>query len=240
MHNITLIGTAHTEKGLCNPDELYKILQEINPNVIFDELSSNAACMFYGDCFDPFSCNSILLNQRPPVPLEVKSIRKYKQNYNVEIIPVDTIVGQSPHNKEFLLMFHTFFNCEDYKKLDNEKEILIAQNGFPYLNSDDFLDLLKRKTIMELNIIESSPKKDRLLEIYRLFQEEQVDRREKEMLWNIYNYSKEHQYSASVFLIGAEHTRSIMSKISEYEKISETNLSWNLYGNKSYFIAGIG
>lgn len=234
MHNITLIGTAHTENGLCNHEALYKILEEINPNVIFDELPNNAASMFYGECFDVFSPNNILLDQHPPaLPLEVKSIRKYRQNYNVEIIPVDTIVGQNPHNKEFSFMFHTFFNCEDYEKLYNEKEVLIAQKGFPYLNSDNFLDLLKRKMIMELNIIESNLQKDRLLEIYRLFQEEQVDRREKEMLRNIYNYSKENHYSVSVFLIGAEHTRSIMSKISEYEKVSKTNLSWNQYRNKS-------
>ena len=37
MHNVTLISTEHRENGKCNPDELHKILESINPNVIFEE-----------------------------------------------------------------------------------------------------------------------------------------------------------------------------------------------------------
>jgi hypothetical protein len=182
-----------------------------------------------------YCANRILLNRNTPiVPIEVKCIKIYKQNYNVKILPVDIDVTPelSKHQDEILFMFSTFFKYEDYKELDNEKETLIAQEGFHYLNSDDFLVCLERKEILEKNIMESEIEKDRLLDIYKLFHEEQCNNRENEMLLNIYNYSKENQYNKAVFLIGAEHKRSIMKKIKEYEKLSGIKLNWTMYSNK--------
>ena len=147
MYNIALIATAHTEKGKCNPDELYKILEDINPEVIFDELPKDAFDMFFSDSFDIHYTNSILLGRNPPkVPLEVKCLKKYRENYYIKIFPVDIDVRKklSNYQDEILSMFHTFFKNEDYQKLDNEKEMLIAQEGFHYLNSDKFLGGLEK------------------------------------------------------------------------------------------------
>jgi pheromone shutdown protein TraB len=235
MYNITLIGTIHSENGQCNPDELHRILEDINPEVIFDELPSSLFDMYYSDSFDMDYANGILLNRYPPeVPLEVKCIKKYSQKYNIKIIPVDIDVRQelSKHQDEIFFMVRTFLKYEDYKKLDNEKETLIAQEGFHYLNSDRFLYFLERKVVIEKNIMEFEIQKNRLLDIYKLFHAEQYDNRENAMLENIYNYSKGNQYNQAVFLIGAEHKKSIMRKITEYEKLSEIKLNWTMHGNK--------
>lgn len=237
MYNITLISTIHSENGKCNHNELYKILESINPEVIFDELPSHYFDMYFSDSFDLYHANSLLRNRQPPeVPLEVKCIKKYKQNYKVKILPVDIDVTSklSKHQDEILFMFRTFFKYEDYKELDNEKETLIAQKGFRYLNSDIFLDFLERKEVLEKNIMESEIEKNGLLDIYKLFHAEQYDNREIAMLHNIYNFSKENQYNQAVFLIGAEHKKSIMQKITEYEKLTENKLKWTMtmYRNK--------
>jgi len=235
MYNITLIGTKHKENGKCNPDELHKILEDINPELIFDELPYDSFDTYYSDSFDVHYANSILLNRYPPeVPLEVKCIKKYKQDHNITIFPVDIDVRQklSKYQGEISFLFFTFWENEDYIKLDNEKEALIAQEGFHYLNSDKFLDFLEKKEITEKNIIESEIQKNRLLDVYNLFHAEQYDNRENAMLQNIYNYSKGNQYSQAVFLIGAEHKRSIMQKITEYENLSEIKLNWTMYSNK--------
>jgi hypothetical protein len=235
MYNITLISTIHSENGQCNPDELHKILEDINPEVIFDELPIDFSDMYYSDSFDMDCDDNVLLNRHPPVvPLEVRSIKKYKQNYNIKIFPVDIDVREklSKYQDEIIFMFCTFFKCEDYKKLDNEKETFISQEGFHYLNSDKFLDFLEKKEIIEKNIMESEIQKDRLFDIYKLFHAIQCDERENAMLEKIYNYSKGNQYNEAVFLIGAEHKKSIMRKITEYEKLSEINLHWRMYGNK--------
>lgn len=235
MYNITLIGTIHSENGQCNPDELHKILEDINPELIFDELPNNFADMFYDDSFDVYCANKVLLNQPPPiVPLEVTCIKMYGQNHNIEICPVDIDTRQklSEYQDEIFFMFCTFLKNEDYKKLDNEREALIAQQGFHYLNSGDFLDFLEKKEVIEKSIIESEIEKNRLLDIYKLFHAEQYDNRENAMLENIYNYSKGNQYGQAVFLIGAEHKKSMMRKIAAYEKLSEIKLNWTMYGNK--------
>ena len=166
----------------------------------------------------------------PVVPLEVKCLREYRQNYEIEIIPVDIDLRQKldENQKEINFLFSTFFKNEDYAILDNEKENLIAQEGFHFLNSNKFLEFSEKKEIMEKNIMESEVQKNRLLSIYKLFYSQQYDYRENVMLQNIYNYSKENQYNKAVFLIGAEHQRSIVQKIKEHEKLSEIKLNWTM------------
>jgi len=235
MYNITLVGTIHSEKGRCNSDELYKILEAINPEVIFDELPTHFSDMYYSDSFDRYCANNILLNRHSiVVPLEVKCIKKYKKNHNIKICPVDIDTRQklSKYQQEIFFMMQTFFQYEDYRKLDNKKEALIAQEGFHFLNSNKFLDFIERKEVMESNIMESEIQKDRLLKIYKLFHAEQYDSRENAMLENIYNYSEENPFNQAVFLIGAEHKKSMIRKITAYEKLSAIKLKWTMYGNK--------
>jgi hypothetical protein len=38
MYNITLICTVHRENGKCNSEELYNIIEKINPEIIFEEI----------------------------------------------------------------------------------------------------------------------------------------------------------------------------------------------------------
>jgi hypothetical protein len=233
MYNITLVATIHSEHGECNPDELYKLLEEIKPEVIFDELPIHFAEMYYSDSFDMYCVNRTLLKQSPPVvPLEVKCIKKYKQSYNIEIVPVDIDVRQkvSEHQQEIHFMLQTFFKHEEYKKLDEEKDALISRDGFLFLNSNKYLGFIERKETMEKSIIESEPEKNRLLKIYNLFRAVQHDNRENTMLENIYDYSIDNPYNQAVFLIGAEHKRSIMQKIVAFEKLSKLKLNWTMYG----------
>lgn len=235
MYTVTLISTVHSENGLCNSDELYKILEKIKPEVIFDELPSHYSDFFYSDSYDLYHANSILLKKRPPViPLEVKSIKKYKQNYDITIIPVDIDVRQkiSEYQNEIFFMYNTFWKYEDYKKLENKKEYAMIQEGFHYLNSDNFIDFLEKKEALEKNIIESETQKNRLLNVYKIFHTEQYDNRENGMIQNIYNYSKQNQYHQAVFLIGAEHKKSIMQKIIGYEKLFEIKINWTMYRDK--------
>lgn len=235
MHNITLIGTTHSKNGLCNSDELYKIIEEIKPNIIFDELPSQFSDIYYSESFDTFCANIIMLGRPMPiVPLEVKCIKKYKQNYGIEIIPVDIDNRQklSELQEEISSMYLTFFSNDDYKKLNNNIDILAAQEGFQFLNSNHFLELLREKESLEKTIMESNINKNRLLSLYNLFHLEQGENRENAMLNNIYNYSKANEYTQAILLIGANHRKSIMQKIGQYENLSEIKLNWTMFGNK--------
>jgi hypothetical protein len=235
MYDIILVFTHHSELGKCNSDELYKIIESIKPDVIFDELPLAAFNMFYSDSFEIYQINKRLLTQIPPeVPLEIKCIKKYKQYYDVGVFPVDIDVSRrlAKYHDEIAFMSLTFFQNEEYQKLDNENDMLTRLEGFHYLNSDKFLEFLERKRAIEKDIIEAEIGKRRLFDIYHLFQAEQYDNRETAMLDNIYYYSKEIQYKQAVFLIGAGHKKSIMQKIASLEKLSEIKLNWTLYGNE--------
>jgi len=230
MYNITHISTCHSEQGKCNSDELYKIIEYINPDVIFQELSRKLFDFYYSNSFDRFYINRILQNQRPPyVFLEVICVKKYLQSHNIKLpVPVDIdICLLSEKQREDMLA--SFRKNKDYKKLFDDMFLSMTLEGFDYLNSDKCIDLIEQMKIIGKNIVELEINKDMYC-IYKLFYEED-NIRENAMLENIYNYSKENQYNQAVFLIGAGHRKSIMKKITEYEKISEIKLNWS-YGNK--------
>lgn len=221
MYNITLIGTFHSENGLCNSDELYKIIEGIKPEVIFEELPSKLFDIIY-------KANS--LNLPLDVVTEIKCVKKYVQNHNIKHIPVD-IDTRYISDKEQNWMFDTFEKYDDYNKIDNDQSLLTAQYGFKFLNSDKCLDLSEQKNIIIKNIIGVDINKNELFRVYQLFNR-QDDTRENAMLQNIYNYSKENQYNQAIFLIGAEHKKSIMQKIIEYEKLFEIKMNWTIYSHK--------
>lgn len=218
MQNIVLIATAHLEKGLCNSDELFKIIKLINPDVIFDEIPSSDFNAYY--------------ETKTLRSLESDAINQYLKSHDVKIIPVDIDISQesSRYQNEISNIFCPIFENEDFIKLDNEKEELMIQEGFRYLNSNKFLDFLDKKKVLETQILESEPDKDRLLDLYKLFQKTEHDDRENAMLQKIYNYSRENRYNQALFLLGAEHLKSIISKIAEYERLSNIKLNWIMYG----------
>jgi hypothetical protein len=220
MYNIAFIGTKHIEIGKCNSDELYKIVESINPEVIFEELSIELFKIIY---------NANSFNLSPDVVTEIKCVKKYLQNHKIKHIPVD-IDTRYISDEEQNWMFDTFEKYDDYNRIDNEQSLLTAQYGFSFLNSEKCLDLSEQKNVIIQNIMEVDSNKSELFRVYQLFNR-QDDTREKAMLQNIYNYSKKNQYNQAVFLIGCGHRKSIMGKITEYEKMSEIKLNWTMYGD---------
>ena len=76
MSKITLIATGHKEKGLCNAHELFKIIEQISPEVIFEEIPSGKFEAVYAGTRQ--------------ASLEVKTIKAYLQKYPyVHHYPVD-------------------------------------------------------------------------------------------------------------------------------------------------------
>lgn len=219
MYNITLISTAHSEYGKCNSDELYKIIESIKPELIFEELPNNLLDCAYNE------------SPHPNEPLEVKCIKKYLKNYNIKHIPVDMDLNQFLPTSEIDNMFDSFRKYDVYKKLEIEQYISTEKDGFSYLNSKKCSELFDEKKITEKNLISFMFNKYQLFHLYKLFHEEQ-EKRENAMLLNIYNYSKENEYSQAVFLLGCAHRNSVMQKITEYEKLSEIKLNWTIYCKK--------
>ena len=218
MYNITFIGTHHLGNGKCNPDELHKILESIKPEVIFQELSSNLFDTLYN-------------NNAPTQLLEVICIKKYLQRHKIKICPVDVDVSLklTAEMEKMHFIFYKYDNV--YKKLYNEHTLLVEQEGFHYLNSKKYLDLLEEIEVRERQLIDlNSIYKDKLLPFY-ISSHKENDNRENEWLKYIYNYSKINLYNQAVFLFGADHRKSIMQKIPEFEGKAEIKINWTFYNS---------
>ena len=218
MYNITLISTEHRESGKCNSDELYKIIETLNPDVIFEEETNDEK---FQECYNKEnSFNS----------LEVQSIKKFIQNHNIKHIPVD--IKTNFNFREWDYMFETFKKYNVYKQTIKEHCKLRDKDGFSYLNSEKCMELFDKMKTTERQLIEfSGINRDELLRIYKSFHKEH-DNREDAMLLNIYNYSKQNQYNQAVFLLGYAHRKSIIEKIRKYEPTENFKLNWTFYDHK--------
>lgn len=246
MYSITLIGTNHSEQGKCNSDELYKIIEDIRPEIIFEEISSTIFDLFYtAKCvidgirkIHKYKLASNLLDtiNALPVsefPLEVNCIRKYLRNFNIKNVPVDIEFNYELSSNLTLILTEFYKHDDLYKSLVDEAKLLTEKHGFDYLNSKTFFALNEKIKIRERELIESSwYDRAELLRLYDLSYKEVIDDRENAMLQNVYNFCKENVFKRAVFLIGARHRNTIVEKIRKYDNVSEAKLIWTMYGNE--------
>ena len=216
MHNITLVSTLHSELGKCNADELFKIIEQISPDMVFEELTPYLYDILY---------NKGIFDESAPI--EFKCIRRYKQQHNIKNIPVDIEVVSTLSNNvnQMLALFEKY---DIYKVLEIEQKKKIELEGFDFLNSDEFSDLVEKQRTIERKIVEEI-NNSQLNRIYKSFNTD-LDFRENFMLNTIYAYSKENNYDQAVFLIGAGHRSSIIRKVAEYQLKKKLKLNWTFYG----------
>src|SRR3989442_3419145 len=116
MHKITLVASAHRERGLCNAEELLKILRAIEPDTIFEE-----------------SRPSELDSHRP---LEVRAITKYRDSKVFQRVPVDRYDIPANFVAETRRVFdYVQQSSEEYRVLDKEHNDNVNRYGFEYINS---------------------------------------------------------------------------------------------------------
>lgn len=220
MYNITIVFTRHSELGKCNSKELYKIFEQISPEVIFEELPPSS----YENCY-------VFKTKRT---LETITIDSYIKNNNIPNILVDT--DDIPDEKFF----------SDYKSLYSKIEtgidingfnlrhamdtnkISIQMNGFEYLNS-----LQCQKCNYDVNYaIEKGVEKLNEEKFFKILAswKEVNDRRENTMLKNIYLFCQSNKFNTAVLTIGAAHRKSLLDKISFYNKTEPIKINWKLYG----------
>ena len=215
MHNINLVCTFHSEIGKSNADELYKIIEQINPDVVFEELTPYLYDMVYIKGFYDESA-----------PLELKCILKYKQQYNIKNIPVDIKVNSTLSN-DVDRMLALFGKYDIYKEIHIELKEKIELEGFDFLNSNQYSDLVEKQRSVESKIVQDV-NNNQLNRIYKSFYKD-LEFRETVMLNTIYMYSKLINYNQAVFLIGAGHRRSIIQKVAECQLKEEIKLNWTYY-----------
>ncbi len=215
MYMITLIGTGHAEHGNCNSNELYKFIEHIAPEVIFEEVPPGKfAGVYEGSRKDS---------------LETGTIKRFLKKHTIAHVPVDLDTDEITDlrfKNDMRQTFHLFSShSPEYNYLSNQHRLWSGQFGFPYLNSDQCGELLERKHFIE-EIILQNINDEKLSQTYKDWLNLQ-DRRRDEMIKNINNYSDLNKYERALFLIGTEHRKPIMDKIPKFEIKNKRGLNWN-------------
>lgn len=213
MYQITQLSSFHMKGGKCNPYELYRIIESIQPDVIFEELP-----------LDIF--NFVYAEGRNPESLEAITIKSYLRNYSIKHFPVDSFPKDI---SELLDVNDIAKKSKEYIHLWKDLATLLQQKGYQFLNSIDCTNLLDRIRLVEEKVLAeiNDPK---MLREYNA-EIELHNNRENEMLFNIYKLSKQHPYNKALFICGAQHRKPFMEKIQEYQNTDELKLNWTFYGN---------
>ena len=207
MFNITLVCTIHKENGNCNAMELFKIIKDFQPMVIFEELSQNLYSEFY--------------EKRVHNTLETDAIKMYLSNHEVKHIPVVNSDLSKEFDKKFKLLTKHFH----FRQLVDKLIFLESKYGFPFLNSDDCEEMIEK-----MNVFGESVKNDSEKTI-QLFKKCDIafDDYENGILQNIYKYCSENKFENAIMFIGAAHRKSIKKKIKIFQNKENIKLNWKFY-----------
>ncbi|MBB1287365.1 hypothetical protein HRH25_23515 [Flavisolibacter sp. BT320] len=213
--SITVIATRHQENGQCTSNELYRIIERIAPDVIFEEIPSSK--------FD-----AVYKGLRQP-SLEVQTIKRYLQSHPIPHFPVDLDIDEVDGffmRSDFKTMSYIFVNySSEYQRLYNQRQFLANNHGFPYLNSNEWTMLSERMDVLEQEVIKKINNEKLSQRAKEWFNENDV--RENEMIKNIYSYVENNRYEKGLFLVGVEHRRKLMDKILDFEKNHHLKIKWN-------------
>jgi hypothetical protein len=213
MFNVTLFCTWHGEAENCNAFELFRIILQLEPEVIFEEIPPCS--------FDEYYEN---MNRDK---LESKAIKMYLSNHIIKHIPVDldVIMPQSFWDDNKYMLEQIERKNSEFCRLCDYDSQYARQYGFSYLNSIYSVNINKdRDREMEATLKLINDKK--LFEAYELWNNIN-EKRENEMINNIYNYCKENTFDKGVFFIGVAHRESIINKIKKYNESEELKIKWN-------------
>ncbi len=214
MHNVAVLFTRHESDGMCNSDELLKILLSLQPDVIFEEIGYEVYDQIY-------------LQNR--TTLESNAVKLYLLTKDVEHFPVDTFDRPDSYRNGWNLLSNVlepYRNKSDALKHAINQLIYQSQvGGFPFLNSDQNDAILDEIEKEERSIL-AELADDNLIQIAQLINEVN-SKRDEEMIDNIYKYGEQNAFQKAIFLIGAGHRRSIKKKLDKVAPRYGVEIKWH-------------
>ena len=207
---ITLIGTTHKETGKCTENALYSIIENIDPDVIFEETDQISYFAVYE------------LKQKSNYSMERNTIQKYIENHNIRNIPIDTLEYPQNfvkwNNKIIRDLWHHDENNKALLELMDTINNYYTNNGLESINTEYFDNLIIKKYQLWEYYIYNYRK--HLIEDYNKFMNFTYREREIEMVKNIDRFYKEQKKDINaVLLIGADHRISIKEKLKTIDGI---------------------
>ena len=213
--SITLIATRHKENGQCTSNALFDIIEQIAPDVIFEEVPPSKFDALYSGLIQD--------------SLETHTIKRYLEKQPISHIPVDAEIDEITDNlakSDYNAMVNIFGrDSSEYRNLYNQRQLIADEKGFPYLNSNDWTLLSKHLDMIEEQVIKRCHNE----ELTRRYNDwlNILDFRDNEMISNIYKYVNANKCEKGLFIVGVEHRRKIIDKIQDLEIKQYSKLDWN-------------
>lgn len=211
MQHITFISTVHVEIGKCNPEELFKIIEGLSPEVIFLEADDQTYTGYEQFLFSTYG----VYHKK----LEIAAIQRYSQTTSFEYVTVcEGSLSDAFHRKNKIV-------CED-KRLQNlidNFNSLEAKRGFLFLNSQECINLQEEMRRLETMILHND---DLHIEV-----KADIDAYENSMIRNIHSHSRNNHFKTAIFMCGAAHRKAIIEKIEKSETEEQVNLTWTVFGS---------
>src|SRR6266496_546934 len=204
MHKITPVCSIHRENGLCNAEELAKILLAIEPEVVFEESRPS----------DLWS-------------LEAQAITKYRESKLFQRVSVDRYA--IPEN--LFAETQRVFACveqasQEYLVLNEEDNNSVHGCGFKYLNSVACATMMARISEIEEKTIIATSDEGLIRGLARW--RHAIQSRDREMINAIYEYCRENVFDTGVFLVGAAHKTGIAREIDKHASTKAVRINWNV------------
>ena len=212
MGTVIVLGTAHSEGGACTSEELYKIIQKINPQVVFCEFSPEKLPRF--------------MKRTDVITPEMEVIKRLIKEKFIEILPID--VNKDPFDSRLEEMFALI--KRKMKVYSNASHILLNEtfsNGFTFLNSTQSDKIFRDKNSMEKYFIDKV-KNQELSDFYSEWLKWN-DQRENQWINLIHNYFKINKPKKAVFLVGAGHRYRLIDKIKNIHINNEDSSDWDFF-----------
>ena len=210
MH-ISLIGTVHVENGLANVSSLETILDRLQPEVIYAEISTE----MLSDYLDGSHGN-----------LESAVVAQYSVSHSVAVVPVDLDKPCEDFLQKSMEMFNKVERTSSiYRRLLDQHHLDTRNYGFAYLNSERCEQLwteIYKETFETLEWIGDA----KLREIYAQWKKVNDDR-ETAMLEKIKKHSIENAPNRSMLLVGAAHKKELADKIKKFQKSETSAIYWD-------------
>ena len=214
MSTLIVLGTAHFEDGACKSEELFKIIQKINPQVVFCEFSPEKLPRF--------------MKRTDVITPEMEVIKRLIKGKSIEIVPVD--VNEDPFDQRLEAIFKLIKQeMPEYlgasRKLSSETFL----KGFTFLNSEAGDIICRDLESMEKYFINVNKiKYNGLLNFYTEWLKWN-NLRENQWINLIDNYFKINKPKKAVFLVGAGHRFRLIDKIKNIENRNKLFLDWDFF-----------
>jgi hypothetical protein len=188
------------------------MIEIINPEVIFEEIPPTYFDLYY--------------KAKTEINLETQTINMYLENHSIQHVPVDYYdVQKSLFENIRKVLEKVERGSRKYCQLVDDNKSLTGRYGFQYLNSDESENIHSELSV-EIRETLKKIKDCGLMEIWNTW-EDVEQKREVEMINNIYSFSKNNEFKTGLFLIGAAHRRSIISKIENRMSNESGLVNWN-------------